>query len=93
MYPNDDGTRPISEIESVVALCIKHLDAADQPTRIALAQLVGHILASTQIERVIPPPEPPKRSKKAGEENDEDARCALGGRSLLCVIWGAERGV
>lgn len=72
MYPTDDGTRTTSEVESIVTLCVKHLDGADQPTRIALAQLVGHILASTQVERVVPPPDPPKRSKKAGEEKDED---------------------
>ncbi|CAL1697978.1 unnamed protein product [Somion occarium] len=74
MYPAEDGTRAPSEVESIVSLCVKHLDGADQPTRSAVAQLAGHMLASTQVERVLPPSDPSKRSKKSGDEQDEEEK-------------------
>ena len=51
MYSPAEGNMTISDIESIVGLCAKSLDNADQITRHSLARLVGHILASTQTER------------------------------------------
>ena len=69
LYPAEDGNRTVSDIESIVQLCIKSLDGADQQTRRSLSRLAGHMLASTQVERAAPA-ELPKKGKK---ELDEDA--------------------
>ncbi|KAI6043108.1 armadillo-type protein [Pisolithus marmoratus] len=53
----------LSDAESIVALCIKALDNGDQITRQALAHLVGHVLAATQVTRVVPAPEQQKGKK------------------------------
>ncbi len=80
MYPTGDGTRSASEVESLVSLCVKHLESADQPTRFALSRLVAHLLASTQIERVIPINDSSKKNKKAdGRDEDEDITIAAPG--------------
>ncbi len=58
-----------------MVLCTRQLDAADQPTRLALAKLVAFLLASTQTEHVITLPEPSKKAKKGDSltqaEDDE----------------------
>ncbi|KAI0277285.1 clathrin-coated vesicle protein [Russula aff. rugulosa BPL654] len=69
MYPLPGGDWTASEIESVVSLCVKSLDSADQITRHSLAQLVGLVLSSSQAPAVVPPPEP-KKNKKEDEEDD-----------------------
>ncbi|KIK24912.1 hypothetical protein PISMIDRAFT_97684, partial [Pisolithus microcarpus 441] len=53
----------LSDAESVVALCMKTLDNSDQTTRQALAHLVGHVLAATQMARPVPAPEQQKGKK------------------------------
>ncbi|KAF9444651.1 clathrin-coated vesicle protein [Macrolepiota fuliginosa MF-IS2] len=74
MYSSDDGTHPTSsDVEAILGLCIKSLDTADQLTRHTLAQLVGHLLASTQVERAVPAPEPAQKQKKDQENADDDA--------------------
>lgn len=65
-----------SEIDSLLFQCVKSLDGADQFTRHSHAQLIGHILAASQIERAIPSPETPKNTTKDpnsdGRQIDED---------------------
>ncbi|TFK60204.1 clathrin-coated vesicle protein [Pluteus cervinus] len=69
-YSEPDANIPsASEVENILALCVRSLETADQVTRHALAQLVGHLLASTQIERVVPSPAPPQKTKDP--ENNE----------------------
>ncbi|KAI5983848.1 armadillo-type protein [Pisolithus albus] len=53
----------LSDAESVVTLCMKALDNSDQTTRQALAHLVGHVLAATQMARPVPAPEQQKGKK------------------------------
>ncbi|KIJ50518.1 hypothetical protein M422DRAFT_245139 [Sphaerobolus stellatus SS14] len=48
----------------VVILCVKSLEGADQLTRHSLAQLAGHILASTQAHKAPPLAEPAKNGKQ-----------------------------
>ena len=63
----------LRDLEAIVAQCTKSLDSVDQVTRHAHAQLVGHLLASTQIERVIPTPEVSQKGKKdQGSEQHAD---------------------
>lgn len=50
---------------------MKSLEGADQMTRQSLARLAGHILASTQIERVVPVPEVSQKNKKDADGNDD----------------------
>jgi len=69
MYPLPGGDWTASEIETLVSLCVKSLDSADQITRHSLAQLVGLVLSSSQAPAIIPPPEP-KKNKKGQEEDD-----------------------
>ena len=67
----------MSDVEAIVAACVKSLDHADQATRRSLSRLVGHMLASTQTARALPPPDTSKRSNKKdhqkGEEDEADA--------------------
>jgi len=66
MYSHPDPVMlTLAELDSIISQSIKSLDVADQVTRHSHAQLVGYILASTQIERVVPTQEAlPKLSKK-----------------------------
>ncbi|EED81460.1 predicted protein, partial [Postia placenta Mad-698-R] len=76
MYASDDGNRLVSDVDSLIALCIKGLEGADQLTRRSLAKLVAHILSSTQVERMIPVADTSKKLKKgqnAKEEDEDDA--------------------
>ena len=69
---SDANQLTLSDLEAIVVQSTKSLDSADQVTRHAHAQLVGH-LASTQIERVIPTPEAPQKGKKdQGSEQHAD---------------------
>jgi HEAT repeat-containing protein 5 len=70
MYPLPGGDWMASEIESVVSLCIKSLDTADQITRHSLAQLVGLVLSSSQAPVITPTPDLTKKNKKEKEEDD-----------------------
>jgi HEAT repeat-containing protein 5 len=70
MYPPPGGDWAASEIESVVSLCIKSLDTADQITRHSLAQLVGLVLSSSQAPVVIATPDSTKKQKKEQEDDD-----------------------
>lgn len=72
MYPANDGARTVAEVESVVALCIKGLEGADQLTRHSLAKLAGHMLASTQVQKVIAPSEPSKKVDNKQDSNGVD---------------------
>ncbi|KAG6857124.1 hypothetical protein H0H87_009256 [Tephrocybe sp. NHM501043] len=72
IYSGTDVSQPSgSDVDTIVNLCVKSLENADQATRHSLAQLVGHMLASTQIERVVAVPEPLQKAKK--DEDDTDA--------------------
>jgi HEAT repeat-containing protein 5 len=55
-----------------VSLCVKSLDNADQVTRHSLAQLVGHILASTQVPRTVPIPESSQKKQPKDQGADDD---------------------
>jgi hypothetical protein len=76
MYPIDDSIRTLSDVEQIVSLCTRALDSADQLTRGAHARLVGHMLASTQHERMVPVALPAKKAKKdvaaEGDQDDND---------------------
>ncbi|KAH9948465.1 ARM repeat-containing protein [Amylocystis lapponica] len=79
MYPSGDGTRSVSDVEAIVNLCTKSLESADQLTRRSLSKLVAHMLASTQVDRVVPAPDTSKKSKKNqnAHEEEEDTPAAL----------------
>lgn len=66
MYSHPDPVLlTLAELDSIISQSIKSLDVTDQVTRHSHAQLVGYVLASTQIERVVPTQEAlPKLSKK-----------------------------
>ena len=74
MFSSSDATQfASSDLEVIIVQCVKSLDSADQVTRHSHAQLVGHLLASTQIERVIPVPETSQKGKKdQGSEQHAD---------------------
>ncbi|KAJ7168806.1 clathrin-coated vesicle protein [Mycena filopes] len=83
LYSGADGHPPptASEVEGILTQCVKSLETADQITRSAHALLVGHLLASTQIARLVGPAEPKviKKDKKPGEPDDEDISPAVVG--------------
>ncbi|KAF8966949.1 clathrin-coated vesicle protein [Flammula alnicola] len=77
MYSSSDATvLTPSELVSIITQSVKSLDIADQATRHAHAQLVGHLLASTQIERAISAPENTQKGVKkdaaSSEQNGDD---------------------
>ena len=65
-----EETVTLADVESVVGICIKGLDGSDRLTRQSLAQLVGHMLAATQVLRISTAPDPPQKGKKEQEDND-----------------------
>lgn len=71
MYSSLEINLPINDVEAVVTICTKSLENADQATRHALSQLVGHMLASTQSERIITVAEAPQKGKNQAE-NETD---------------------
>jgi HEAT repeat-containing protein 5 len=77
--PSDASQFSSSDLEAIIVQCAKSLDSADQVTRHAHAQLVGHLLASTQIERVVPPPEASQKGKKdqTSEQRDDDISSSM----------------
>src|SRR6266702_2182450 len=76
MYPLPGGDWVASEIESIVSLCVKSIETADQITRHSLAQLVGLVLSSSQAPVIIPAQDSAKKNKKEQEEDDDPAPAA-----------------
>lgn len=72
MFSSTDGNLLITDVESIVNLCIKSLETADQVTRHALSQLVGHMLASTQDERSVVVPDAAQKGKKDQLQDDDN---------------------
>jgi HEAT repeat-containing protein 5 len=70
IYTGGDSYPSGSEVDTIVTLCVRSLDNADQVTRHSLAQLVGHLLASTQTERAIPVPEFTTKAKKEQDSTE-----------------------
>ncbi|KDQ54486.1 hypothetical protein JAAARDRAFT_80176 [Jaapia argillacea MUCL 33604] len=75
MYQSSEGVVTAADAESIVALCTKSLETADQLTCHSLSKLVGHLLASTQKEQPIPASDT-KRGSNLGGPNDEDSTSA-----------------
>src|SRR5688572_20894573 len=82
MYTGPDANVPtLSEVDQVITLCVRSLENADQVTRRSLSRLIGHLLASTQIERAVPAQLPPKPAK-----NEQDqAEPGLGSPTLAAT--------
>ncbi|KAF4596046.1 hypothetical protein EYR38_007418 [Pleurotus pulmonarius] len=77
-----DGLPSTSDVDAIITLCVKDLDSVDQVTRRALAQLVGHLLASTQIERTVVIQEPAAKGvKRDGQALAVDTLSPTGGTS------------
>ncbi|KAH9052913.1 clathrin-coated vesicle protein [Lactarius deliciosus] len=76
MYPLPGGDWVASEIETIVSLCVKSTETADQITRHSLAQLVGLVLSSSQAPVVIPVQDSAKKNKKEQEEDHDPAPTA-----------------
>ena len=72
MFPSGDGTRSVADVESIVNICVKSLEGADQLTRSALAKLAAHMLASTQIEKITPVVDTAKKGKKTSKEDEDE---------------------
>lgn len=71
MFSN--GNLAQNDVESIVNICTKSLETADQVTRHALSQLVGHMLSSTQIERISVAFDTPQKGKKDNDNDNGDA--------------------
>ncbi|KAL5476373.1 hypothetical protein ACEPAI_3473 [Sanghuangporus weigelae] len=85
LYPPDDGTRSVSDVESIVSACVKSLDHADQTTRRSLARLAGHMLASTQTARVLPLPDTSRKGNKKDQQKGEEDEVDVVSPSALAV--------
>jgi HEAT repeat-containing protein 5 len=65
MFSSTDAVQFVSsDLKTIIVQCVKSLDSADQVTRHSHVQLVGYLLASTQIKWVIPAPETSQKGKK-----------------------------
>lgn len=72
LYTEPEPDRTTADIEGVVQLCVKPLDAINRPTRTAFAECVGTVLASSQVQKSAPSPESNKKSKGKGKDIDPD---------------------
>ncbi|KAF8916460.1 clathrin-coated vesicle protein [Mucidula mucida] len=72
MYANDNHPS-VHDIDAIITLCVKSLETADQATRHSLSQLVGHLLASTQVERAVPSPESSTKAKSTADSADAES--------------------
>ncbi|KAG1837702.1 armadillo-type protein [Suillus subalutaceus] len=66
--PEDSVT--LTDVESIMNVCVKSLENSDQVTTQSLAQLVGHMLAATQMERTVAVAEQSQKGKKEQEDSD-----------------------
>lgn len=78
VYTDPDAPQPtLGEVEQILQISAKNLENADQITRQAHAQLVGHVLSLTQVERAVPVPEAVQKAKKdQGLDEDEPGAAA-----------------
>lgn len=72
MFSSMEGKLLTNDVESIVNLCTKSLETADQVTRHALSQLVGHILSSTQKERAPAASDATQKGKKDQSEDEDE---------------------
>jgi hypothetical protein len=72
MFSSLEGNLATNDVESIINFCTKSLEAADQLTRHALSQLVGHVLSSTQNERISVASDTTQKGKKDQGENEDD---------------------
>jgi HEAT repeat-containing protein 5 len=97
MYSSMEGNLAINEVESIVNLCTKSLETSDQVTRHALSRLVGHVLCSTQNERVPVTSDTSQKGKKDQGEDEDDVsapahilaegkKTMLTTREMLCLL-------
>ena len=73
MFSFTEGNPTQGDVENIVNICTKSLETADQITRHALSQLVGHMLSSTQLERVLPASDSSQKGKKDDGDGDVSA--------------------
>ncbi|KAG1904032.1 armadillo-type protein [Suillus fuscotomentosus] len=66
--PEDSVT--LADVESIMNICVKSLEHSDQVTTQSLAQLAGHMLAATQMERAVAVTEQSQKGKKEQEDSD-----------------------
>jgi HEAT repeat-containing protein 5 len=67
MYNAKERSPSMAEIESIIAICVRSLEGADQITCHSLAQLAGHLLASTQTAQIAQPHEAIKKADQDAE--------------------------
>lgn len=72
MYPLPGGDWVASEIESLVTLCVKSIETADQITRHSLAQLIGLVLSSSQAPVIVTAQDSSKKNNKKEQDEDDD---------------------
>lgn len=91
LFPFGDGAKSLPDVEQIVVLCTRQLDAADQPTRLALSKLVAHVLGSTQTEYAVPVAEPPKQNKKGpGLNQDQDNEPTVPAQEMKRLLTAQE---
>ncbi|KAG1754151.1 armadillo-type protein [Suillus lakei] len=69
VYTPEDSV-VLADVESIMNVCVKSLENSDQVTTQSLAQLVGHMLAATQMERAVAVTEQSQKGKKEQEDSD-----------------------
>jgi len=71
MYSSENNPSA-SDVDSIITLCVRSLENADQVTRHSLSQLVGQMLAATQTERAVPTADSAQKAKKDQDTADTD---------------------
>lgn len=69
MYTPEDSVT-LADVDSIMNICVKSLENSDQVTTQALAQLAGHLLAATQVERIVAVSEQSQKGRKEQEDPD-----------------------
>ncbi|KAG2046198.1 hypothetical protein BDR06DRAFT_1014913 [Suillus hirtellus] len=69
IYTPEDSVM-LADVESIINICVESLEHGDRVTTQSLAQLVGHMLAATQMERAVAVAEQSQKGKKEQEDSD-----------------------
>lgn len=90
LHSQPESIKSATEADSIITLCVKNLETADQPTRRSLARLVAHVLNLTQVERQIVVQEKRPAKKDSDQDADADGAPGIPGEATKPLLTPAE---
>ncbi|KAG8913635.1 hypothetical protein FRC00_001953, partial [Tulasnella sp. 408] len=91
LHSEKESIKTVAEVESLVTLCAKGLEHADQPTRRSFSLLVAQVLSLTQVERPVVSTEKKASAKKdAGADDEADGPVSTLAETTKPLMTAAE---